>query len=332
MYAFYAPRRLRVALAILSLTQVSYSARVSPGARSKAPPTTAPAEAEVKSSTCPTFSTKQLAHRITSDALVEASGLTSSRKNPNVLFSHNDSGNEPLIFAISTTGVDLGSYYLRGARLVDWEDIATGPGPTQNLSYLYVADTGANGKSREYVSVYRLIEPTVTLTQAPLRREIEQVTRFDLIYPDDKSYDVEAFFVDPKNSDFYLVTKPRRGKPLLFRTRTELSENTKNRLEYVMTLSTISGGFILPPLVTGASISRDGQHILIRTYLSGYLWQRAENETLMSALLREPCIVPLALERQGEAIAFSADGHGYFTTSEGHRPWLNYFELQSPPM
>jgi hypothetical protein len=230
---------------------------------------------------------------------------------------------------MSTTGEELGTYYLRGANLVDWEDIATGPGPTQNLSYVYVADTGANGKAREYVSLYRFEEPTVTLTQAPLRREIEPVTRFDLIYPNGKSYNVEALFVDPPNSDIYLVTKPRQGSPLLFRTRGELSENTKNPLEYVMSLSAISGGFILPSLVTGASISEDGRQILIRTYLSAYLWQRAPNETIPKALLREPCQVPLALERQGEAIAFSADGRGYFTTSEGHQPWLYYFELES---
>jgi hypothetical protein len=41
---------------------------------------------------------------------------------------------------------------------------------------------------------------------------------------------------------------------------------------------------------------------------------------------RNPCRIPLALEPQGESIALTADGRGYFTTSEGQRPYVHFFE------
>jgi hypothetical protein len=229
------------------------------------------------------------------------------------------------------TGADLGTYQLRGATLIDWEDLAIGPGPEVNRHYLYVADTGANAEPREYVSVYRVEEPTVTKTQVSLPRELKDVTRFDFTYPDGVSFDTEAMMVDPITANVYLITKPRRGSPFVFRGTAPLIANQRTPLERVAVLSTIGGDFILPPLVTGASISRDGRNLLVRTYLHAYLWQREIAETVEAALLRTPCEVPLSLEPQGEAIAFAVNGNGYFTTSEGHHPKLNFFERKPAP-
>lgn len=231
-----------------------------------------------------------------------------------------------MVFALSMTGEDLGAYHLRGATLVDWEDIAIGPGMRDGEWDLYVADTGNNGPKRDIVSVYRAREPDVSLTQVSLVREIDEVTRFDFYYPKHAKPDCEAFFVDPWSGDGYFVTKPRRGAPSVFRAKAPFSSGNATELEPVTQLTHIDDNLIFPALVTAADISRDGRQILIRTYLHAYLYQRDEKESVETTLSRAPCEVPLAVETQGESIAFLPDAKSYVTTSEGHHPRLHFFE------
>ena len=54
--------------------------------------------------------------------LDEASGLAQSRTNPGVFWVHNDSGDEPRVYAVSRSGALLGSYTLSGATAIDWEE------------------------------------------------------------------------------------------------------------------------------------------------------------------------------------------------------------------
>ena len=61
--------------------------------------------------------------------LDEVSGVVASRVHPPVLWVHNDSGGKPAVYAIAPDGTSLGAYRVDGARAVDWEDIAVGPGP-----------------------------------------------------------------------------------------------------------------------------------------------------------------------------------------------------------
>ena len=100
--------------------------------------------------------------------LDEVSGLAASRKNPDVLWVHNDSGGSPRVFALNAAGDHLGIYNLNGAQATDYEDIAIGPGPTAGTDYLYVADTGNNSLGRSTVTVYRVPEPAATSNQSPV--------------------------------------------------------------------------------------------------------------------------------------------------------------------
>lgn len=275
---------------------------------------------------CPQFATGRSRPRIASKTLVEASGLVASFKNPGVLFSHNDSGGSPLIFALSLAGEDLGEYRLRGATLIDWEDIAVGPSTRDGEWYLYVADAGNNGIKRDVISIYRAREPEVALNQVPLAREIEDVTRFDFFYPKHAKPDCEAFFIDPWSGDGYFITKPRRGAPSVFRAQAPFTSGSPTELEPVTQLTHIDDNLIFPALVTAADISRDGRQILVRTYLHAYLYHRDEKESIETALSRAPCEVPIAVETQGESIAFLPDAMSFVTTSEGRHSRLHFFE------
>jgi len=91
--------------------------------------------------------------------LTEASGVVASHNNANVLWTHNDSGHPAQVFAIDTQGRLLGTYAIPGNT--DNEDIAIGPGPVPNVSYLYVGDIGDNGLTRANIKVYQIPEPFV---------------------------------------------------------------------------------------------------------------------------------------------------------------------------
>src|SRR5687767_5426116 len=74
----------------------------------------------------------------------ESSGLIASRRNPDLYWTHNDSGDLPLIFAFDRTGRSRGVWSVSGAYAYDWEDIAYGPGPEPDRHYLYIGDIGDN--------------------------------------------------------------------------------------------------------------------------------------------------------------------------------------------
>src|SRR5882724_8681160 len=97
-----------------------------------------------------------------SPRLVESSGVAVSRAYPGVLWTHNDSGDRPYLYATDLRGSDRGALLVPGAENVDWEDIALGPCPTvtptippaPNSACLYIADTGDNLQSRSGATIY----------------------------------------------------------------------------------------------------------------------------------------------------------------------------------
>src|SRR5229473_6552549 len=89
----------------------------------------------------------------------ESSGIAASRAHPGVLWTHNDSGDDAFVYATDLAGPDRGFVRIRGARAVDWEDIALGPCLTQLGACLYIADTGDNEMARKSVVIYAVAEP-----------------------------------------------------------------------------------------------------------------------------------------------------------------------------
>jgi len=81
------------------------------------------------------FSAGKRVGDIKSNLIREISGAVASRKNPGILWVHNDSGDLPRLYAISTAGELIGIYTITGAKARDWEDIAIGPGPDPNEHY-----------------------------------------------------------------------------------------------------------------------------------------------------------------------------------------------------
>ena len=79
-------------------------------------------------------------------------------------------------------------------------------------------------------------------------------------------------------------------------------------------------------LVTGADLRVDdcGTRLVIRTYTHVFELRGSATATIAELFASAPISQPAPSEMQGEAIAWAADGRGYFTTSEGTNAPLSY--------
>lgn len=273
---------------------------------------------------------------VSSDELIEISGLAANRTNAGVLWAHNDSGDSARVFAMDASGAHLATYTLDGAGAVDWEDMAVGPSASRDASELYLGDIGDNARARPEVVVYRVREPAVDRGAAPVVGMLAGVEKLTLRYPNG-AHDAETLIVDPVSGDLIIVTKDAGGSQIFRASGTIDASSTTmlelvGRVDFSLLKRRTEFAADAPPLAraggalaTGGDISPDGGVIAIRTYSAVWLWSRTPGKSIGEALTAPPCEAPLAAEQQGEAIAFDADGRGYVTVSEGANPPLHHF-------
>ena len=283
---------------------------------------TATGRAAAANDVCTRVSAGAVAGAIGAPDLVELSGLAASHAHPGVLWATNDSGDTPRLFAMSDAGAPLGTFAVPGAEAIDWEDLATGPGPDPAKSYIYIADIGDNAAARDHVTVYRVAEPD----SAPSGVDdiLDGAEAIQLVYPDGPE-DAEALFVDPVTTDVFIITKQLSGQSKVLRAATvgavPAVPLTMEQVGAIVVPATPpydpNATMALPStMVTGADISPDGRTVLVRTYQQVLAFERAEGQTVGDALAGPPCSAPQVAEPQGEAIAFSATGDRYFTAGE----------------
>ena len=228
----------------------------------------------------------------------ESSGVAPSRRTPGLLWTHDDSGEPPYLFATDTTGAVRGTFSVTGARNQDWEDIALGP--CGRNACLYLADTGDNSERRSVVVLYRVPEPTLPDRRPKQVRPTAPAQAVTFRYPDGP-HDVEAMWVAP-NGDVHLVSKGRTGRVRHYRVRA--ASWTSGR----PVTAELLGALPVPvrsrlDYVTGAALSPDERIVAVRSYASVYFFYGLGNGRL--ALPPEPraCDVR-ALGIQGEGVSW----------------------------
>lgn len=250
---------------------------------------------------------------ITDRQLAEVSGLVPSRTAKGTWWVHNDSGDQPRLYAINSKGQLIAKFTVSEAKAVDWEDLASGPG-ADGRPALYIADSGNNSLGRSELTLYRVAEPNISQASATklLTGETAAAEAFPFRYPDGK-HDAEALFVDPQTGRPYLVTKKMNPPCAVYRFPLPLQPGKVVTLEKVMGKATKEIAQLA--LVTGATASPDGKRVTIRTYFTALELSRTGGnfESLFNAV---PQTVKIPLEQQGEAISYTADGKALVTTSE----------------
>jgi hypothetical protein len=254
--------------------------------------------------------------RVTTEEATELSGLALSRSQAGVLWTHNDSGDGPRVFAVAPTGRLLANITVAGAEHVDWEDIAIGPAPDGDDA-LYVGDIGDNEEARSAVVVYRAPEPRVMgktpSTSVPAKR-------LTLRYPDNP-HNAEALFVDPSSGAIVIVTKHPGGVGRVYvADRPATKATTTMRHAGRVSLGADAA-------VTAGDISANARAIVLRTRDRAFVWSRRRDESVASAMRRRPCRAnaELFVEGKGEALALSPSGGAFYTVPEGDRPTLRRY-------
>jgi len=244
---------------------------------------------------------------ISDAALVESSGVARSRLIRGVLYSINDSGRNPEIFALDSTGAALGRWALPALANHDWEAIAAGPCPAGRC--LYIGDLGDNLEQRKHVTIYRVAEPaTLAAFRQHAASTMPVVDSLRFRYPDGPR-DAEAMWLDTSGIS-YIVSKGRSGKIILYRVPPGFGRKQVQTAERVEVLP-ITAQPALGQWVTDAALAPDGHRVAIRTYTMLYIFP-----VLPDGRLGSPTRCGLAgLEPQGEGVDW-LDDRRLFLTSE----------------
>jgi hypothetical protein len=185
------------------------------------------------------------------------------------------------------------------------------------VNYLYIGDIGNNNSPVSSTSTIYRVPEISDINGSFNQGNVEKIT---FNYPDGPR-DAESLLLDPVSKDIFIISKetPNTG---IYRLAFPQSTTETITAEKVGTVPSVS-------MVTGGSVSKDGNVIMLRTYLATYYWRRTESEsigqTLMKAATKQLLV---ALEPQGEAVCFAADGQGFYTLSERSNSasvTLNYY-------
>jgi hypothetical protein len=227
--------------------------------------------------------------------IAESSGLAVSRRTPGVLWSHNDSGNATVLFALDTAGRVIGRVRVP-VRTRDWEDVSAARCPSGDC--LYLADIGDNKRTRPRIEIYRVPEP------APGDAETAAPEVFHGTYVDGP-HNAEAMFVAGTN--VFIVT--RDGSAGVYRAALPSAGGGNLTFQRIGELGLAA--------VTDAEAFRDGRSVVVRTSHEAVFYRTDDLIGGASAPYLRVRIDGLR-EPQGEGVA--VDGDVLYLSSEG-RPW-----------
>ncbi|MFT3869220.1 MAG: hypothetical protein QM715_12245 [Nibricoccus sp.] len=276
------------------------------------------------------------AGRLFHAAATETSGLAPSRRTPELLWIHNDSKGQPVLYAIGTDGRLRGTLRVEGVKNIDWEDIASFE--LDGQSWLLIADTGDNNGKRKDCSLLVVAEPDPSQLSTTQELTTKVAWRTPVAYPD-AAHDCEAVAVDAREEKVYLFTK-RTTPPVVYSLplRKPVS-GAVAPAELVARLAHVpqpnSRQKVLPmpsgrfrAFVTGADFAGDLSAATVLTYGDVLLFPRRPGESWAVALSRPPLVLDPHGLPQAEAICFSKDSRAIYVTGERKDPALLRYSLR----
>ncbi len=224
--------------------------------------------------------------------ITESSGLAASPTRDGVYYTHNDSSAAPTFYAVGSDGRTRATYQMRGAQARDWEAMAASK-DASGRGVLWFADIGDNlNGAWPDISIYKVMEP------ATLRDATLPAVRYRFRY-EDGARNAEGIMVNPLTGRLFVVSKEFSGS--IYQAPKKLRTDRVNVLRKVGAA---------PVMATDAAFAPDGQSYVIRTYFSATVY-RPSGRTVAR--------VPMPELAQAESIAYTRDGTGLLTGSEGVR-------------
>jgi hypothetical protein len=232
------------------------------------------------------------------------------------------------VYVLNRQGTVVAAIRLLGAENVDWEDISLAPGEAAGSSDVCVADIGDNSAEREEFVLYRFPEPRL---ENEAGRTLDVRPRVYRCRYADGARDAEGFAVHPGSGDAYIFTKRFDGACRVYRLPAPWPAKGITTLQRIAELRFPDGALPVARMVTAADIAPDGYRLVTRSYLGGWEWRMpGGGEGRFEPIFgRSPTALELAVELQGEAICYSADGGSLLTI--GERTPTRLFEMRTLP-
>ncbi|GII94809.1 hypothetical protein [Sinosporangium siamense] len=232
-----------------------------------------------------------LAFKIADSRIGESSGLAVSLTHDNVIYTHNDSDDGPVFYALGADGRTRARFTLSGAAARDWEGMAASVDKSTGRGVLWFGDVGDNFNGAwPDISIYKVNEPT------SMRGGALPAVRYRFRY-EDGGRNAEGIMVNPRTGRLYVVSKEFGGS--IYEAPRRLRTDRVNVLRRVGSA---------PVMATDAAYAPDGSSFVIRTYLSASLY-RAPDELI--SRLDMPAV------KQAESITYTRDGTAVLTGTEG---------------
>lgn len=279
-----------------------------------------------------TFHGPTVAGQLAAPPKLETSGLAISRRSSDVLWTHDDSGGAPALYAVSTTGAAVGVMWIQGVKNEDWEDLASYE--LDGQPWLLIADTGDNDVRRPTVLLHIVAEPPTAQLKAGGELGVRPTRTLQVRY-EDGPRDCESVAVDVAGRAIYLLTK-REAVPRLYRV--ELDPKDGNAITLARHVAQVSR--VPQPSkaqrkeksylgrrrgeVTAMDFTADGTGAVVLTYGSLLYYERNPGATWAEALARDPVQLESPGLLQVEAACFSADGKQIYVAAEGTRTFVRY--------
>ncbi len=239
--------------------------------------------------------------------IVETSGLARCASRADALWLHNDSGERPRLFLLTTKGRTLARFDLANAEIFDWEDMAAFRRGGED--FLLIGDIGDNDEVRKSLTLYLVKEPdAVSPSPEPEKLAIDETIplRFE-----DGPHDCEALAVDAERNVIMLLTKELAEECWLYEAPLVGAASETRVARRTAKLSV--------PLATAIDLSPDGKRLAVLGGLHAFEYERREGEAWPAALARVPRRYALPALAQSEALCYRHDGQALVVTSEGAR-------------
>ncbi|TYK49679.1 hypothetical protein [Actinomadura decatromicini] len=237
----------------------------------------------------------EVAFTINDPRILESSGLAASTRHPGIVYTHNDSGGVPRIYALGMDGRVRAVFTVAGAGARDWEGMALGK-DSAGRPAIFVADIGDNlGGAWPYVTVYRVPEPS------RMRSQTLRATAFRVKYADGPR-NAETVMVNPRTNRLYIASKLFGGK--LYEAPARLGTGGFNTMRKIGDA---------PPIATDGAFSPDGRTCVVRTYFGARFYEVGPDGRPGKTLKT----IDLPMQKQGESVTYTPDGRSILVGSEG---------------
>ena len=134
----------------------------------------------------------------------ESSGVACSRWSDGILWTHNDSGGHPRVYAFDTKGRNLAACDVTGAKAWDWEDMASFKIGKKRC--LLIADVGDNLEKRTFCTIYIIREPRVNPKKTNQSFAERPIIKMHFSY-EDGAHNCESVGIDAASRKIILVEK-----------------------------------------------------------------------------------------------------------------------------